>query len=484
MSDNVVTRIAPSPSGFLHVGTARTAIFNYLFARHNDGKLLFRMEDTDPERSKEEWKEAIINAMKWLKLDWDGEIIYQSQRIDIYKEYALKLQELGNAYYCYCTPDELEAKRKKALEAKEFVGYDRKCLHLSEERRQELDAKGVPKALRIKTPHEGLASFSDIVGGDLTRDYLEMDDWVIMRSDGRCTYNFCCVVDDHLMGITHVIRGNDHIINTFRQCTVYDRFGWDRPNFAHIPLILGKDRSKISKRHGAVSVMDYDTQGILPEAMFNFLSLLGWAPGDDREIMTRQELIDAFTLERVTGANPIFDPVKLEWMNAEYIRNMDDNEILDRVRWVMIDAGLTTRLSVEAHWHWMLQVVRLLKERVKTLRDFPTQARYFFTDEYEYDEKGERKHFSDSAVIALLIALRDEFSGLSDGFGEDEIEKALRSLAERLEMKPAKLIHPTRLALTGLTGGPGLFELMHVLGKEKCIARLDRAIEYLEEKFS
>lgn len=484
MSDKVVTRIAPSPSGFLHVGTARTAIFNYLFARHNDGKFLFRMEDTDPERSKEEWKEAIINAMKWLKLDWDGDIIYQSQRMDIYKEYALKLHELSQAYYCYCTPEQLDEKRKKALEAKEFVGYDRKCLRLSEQERKELDAKGTPKALRIKTPHEGLARFSDIASGDLRRDYREMDDWVIMRSDGRCTYNFCCVVDDHLMGITHVIRGNDHIINTFRQCTVYDRFEWDRPEFAHIPLILGKDRSKISKRHGAVSVMAYDAQGILPEAMFNFLSLLGWAPGDDREIMTRQELIDAFTLERVTGANPIFDPIKLEWMNAEYIRNMDENELLDRVRWVMIDAGLTTRLSVEAHWHWMLQVVRLLKERVKTLRDFPTQARYFFTDEYEYDEKGERKHFSDSSVIALLIALRDEFAELSDGFGEEEIETALRSLSEKLDVKPAKLIHPTRLALTGLTGGPGLFELMHVLGKEKCIARINRAIKYLEEKFS
>jgi len=342
--------MAPSPTGFLHVGTARTTIFNYLFARHHQGKFIIRVEDTDVERSSEEMTAAILEALKWLKIDWDGEVYYQSDRFAIYKEYAEKLHQEGKAYYCFCSPEELRARREQALAEKRSLGYDRRCLNLSEQQRAELDSRGILKALRIKTPQTGTARFIDIVGGELTRDFGELDDWVIMRADGRCTYNFSCVVDDHLMEISHVIRGNDHIANTFKQQTIYDAFGWEKPQFAHVPLILGKDRAKISKRHGAISVADYQEDGILPEALFNFLALLGWSAGDDREIMTRQELIESFSLERINASNPIFDPVKLEWMNFEYIQKLDDNELLERARWVLINAGLTTRLSVESHW--------------------------------------------------------------------------------------------------------------------------------------
>lgn len=481
MSDPVVVRMAPSPTGFLHVGTARTAIFNYLFARHSGGKFILRIEDTDQARSSEDMTGAILEALRWLQIEWDREIFRQSQRFDIYREYAEKLLEEGKAYYCYCTPDELKEKREAAQREKRTYTYDRRCLKLTDEQRAELERKGLSRTIRIKTPPEGTARFEDIVGGEIARDFAELDDWVIMRADGRCTYNFSCVVDDHLMGITHVIRGNDHITNTLKQCVVYYAFGWPRPKFAHIPLILGKDKSKISKRHGAVSVTEYRDRGILSEAMFNFLSLLGWSPGDDREIMSRDELIEAFTLERINPSNPVFDTVKLEWMNAEYIRRMDDNELLERVRWKLIDAGLTTKLSIESHWRHYLRIVQLMKERTKNLNDFPEQARYFFTDEFDYDDKGKQKHFFKEAGVAdRLRRFRDELSAIDNSFAAGDIEDRLRKLSGELEIKPAALIHPARLAITGMTGGPGLFELMEVIGRERCLSRIDRAIQFIE----
>ena len=480
MSDKVVVRMAPSPTGFLHVGTARTTIFNYLFARHHQGKFIIRVEDTDVERSSEEMTAAILEALKWLKIDWDGEVYYQSDRFAIYKEYAEKLHQEGKAYYCFCSPEELRARREQALAEKRSLGYDRRCLNLSEQQRAELDSRGILKALRIKTPQTGTARFIDIVGGELTRDFGELDDWVIMRADGRCTYNFSCVVDDHLMEISHVIRGNDHIANTFKQQTIYDAFGWEKPQFAHVPLILGKDRAKISKRHGAISVADYQEDGILPEALFNFLALLGWSAGDDREIMTRQELIESFSLERINASNPIFDPVKLEWMNFEYIQKLDDNELLERARWVLINAGLTTRLSVESHWQWHLKVIHLMRERMKTLNDLPRLGRFFYTDDFDYDEKGVKKHFADPDTAQRLKQWHDELAGVEDDFGASKIESALRKLADNLGINPSAIIHPTRLALTGMTGGPGLFELMELLGKENCLARIDRAIDYVK----
>jgi len=479
MFEKVVVRMAPSPTGFLHVGTARTTIFNYLFARHHGGKFIIRVEDTDVERSSEEMTTAILDALKWLKIDWDGEVVYQSRRFDIYREYAQQLHRLGKAYYCYCAPQELAARREQAKKEKGDFRYDRRCLHLTDAQRAELESQGIPKALRIITPQQGTTQFDDVVGGTLQRDFAELDDWVIMRSDGRCTYNFSCVIDDHLMEISHVIRGNDHIINTFKQILVYDAFGWEKPKFAHIPLILGKDRAKISKRHGAISVTDYQKEGILPEALFNYLALLGWNPGDDREVMTREELIGSFSLERVSSTNPIFDPVKLEWMNFEYIQKLDDNELLDRVRWALIDAGLATRLAVESRWQWYLDVVRLMRERMKTLNDFPRLARFFFTDEFDYDPKGIKKHFADAGAATRLEKLHDQLSLIGSDFRAGEIEGALRGLAEKLDIEPAHLIHPARLALTGMTGGPGLFELMELLGRDKCLARLGRAVNFI-----
>ncbi|MGB2804225.1 MAG: glutamate--tRNA ligase, partial [Candidatus Zixiibacteriota bacterium] len=321
-------RMAPSPSGFLHVGTARTTIYNWLFARHHKGKFILRIEDTDPSRSSREMIDAILEALTWLGLNWDEGPFYQSQRTELYQKYAQQLLESGKGYFCFCTPQELEEKRKQAIALKADWKYDRTCLKLSAAEKEEKIKNGAPKAIRLLLP-EGETSFSDLVYGEPRKENKELDDLIILRSDGTPTYNFACVVDDVDMRITHVIRGNDHIANTFKQVLIYNALGLTPPKFAHIPLILGKDKAKISKRHGAVSVMEYKEQGFLREAFVNYLALLGWSPKDDREILSTDQMIELFTLEGVNPSNPIFDQEKLEWMNGEYIRASDDQRLLD-----------------------------------------------------------------------------------------------------------------------------------------------------------
>jgi glutamyl-tRNA synthetase len=321
-----------------------------------------------------------------------------------------------------------------------------------------------------------------LVYGDLSRSNAELDDFVCARADGRPTYNFACVIDDHDMKISHVIRGNDHITNTFKQVLIYRALGVDPPLFAHLPLNLGKDRRKISKREGATSVIEYQQMGFLPEALVNFLALLGWSPGDEREIMTREELVEAFSLDRVNPSNPIFDMQKLEWMNGEYIRNMSTNELLERLTPVLMDSGLVTRLHIQTHWSWMLRIVGTLRERIRLLNDVVEQGAFYFTDRFDFEEKGVRKYFTRPGAAEDLALLMTEFERTPESeFTKEHSEKLLRQLSEQLGRQPAELIHPLRLALSGKTTGPGLFDIVEILGRDRCVERLRKAIHFIRE---
>lgn len=476
----VRVRMAPSPSGFLHVGTARTTIYNWLFARHHKGKFILRIEDTDPSRSSQEMVDAILESIKWLGLDWDEGPYYQSQRTELYEKYAQKLLNKGKAYFCFCTPQELEKKRKQAIASKVDWHYDRTCLKLSDAEKEEKIRKGEPKAIRLLVP-EGETTFSDLVYGELKKDNKEIDDLIILRSDGTATYNFACVADDVDMKISHVIRGNDHIANTFKQILIYQALDLAPPHFAHIPLILGKDRAKVSKRHGAVSVMEYQKQGFLPEAFVNFLALLGWSPKDDREVLSADQMIELFTLEGVNPSNPIFDPEKLEWMNGEYIRATSNEKLLDLVMPFLIEENLIREETAKQKREWLLKFVSLLKERCKTLKEFAKNGKYFFVFNYQYEPKAASKHFGSSEATSWLNAYVDRLSRL-DSFEKPQIEQALRGLADEIQIKPAALIHPVRLAVSGTSSGPPLFDLLELLGKDEVVKRIKKAVEFIHAK--
>ncbi|MGB2768213.1 MAG: glutamate--tRNA ligase [Candidatus Zixiibacteriota bacterium] len=474
-------RMAPSPSGFLHVGTARTTIYNWLFARHHKGKFILRIEDTDPSRSSREMIDAILEALTWLGLNWDEGPFYQSQRTELYQKYAQQLLESGKGYFCFCTPQELEEKRKQAIALKADWKYDRTCLKLSAAEKEEKIKNGAPKAIRLLLP-EGETSFSDLVYGEPRKENKELDDLIILRSDGTPTYNFACVVDDVDMRITHVIRGNDHIANTFKQVLIYNALGLTPPKFAHIPLILGKDKAKISKRHGAVSVMEYKEQGFLREAFVNYLALLGWSPKDDREILSTDQMIELFTLEGVNPSNPIFDQEKLEWMNGEYIRASDDQRLLDLALPFLIKENLVTDETARQKREWLLKYVSLFKERCKTLKEFAQIGKYFFEFDYQYEEKTAKKHFNSAEAAGRLSAYVDRLSALVS-FEKASIEQALRSLAEEMQIKPAPLIHPVRLATSGTSTGPPLFDMLELLGRDEVVKRIKKAIEFILAKF-
>jgi glutamyl-tRNA synthetase len=477
----VRVRIAPSPSGYLHIGTARAALYNWLFARKTGGKFLVRIEDTDTERSSAEMVKVIIDSLKWLGLESDEPLVYQSSRYDLYKQYVNKLLETGKAYRCWCSPETLKQKQEKAIIEKRTSRYDRTCYYLSEKEKQANIESGKPAAIRLFVG-EGQTAFNDLVLGELKRDHAELDDFVIARSDGRAVYNMAVVVDDHEMGITHVIRGNDHVANTFKQILIYKGLGFQLPQFAHLPLILAKDRSKMSKRHGAVAVTDYAKMGYLKEAVVNFIALLGWSPGDDREIMTLPEMIEAFSLERINPTNAIFDLEKLNWMNGEYIRHTPDHVLVDLLRPFFVESGLATQLFITSRWDYMTAFVRLMKERCHLLTDFTRLGYYFFIDDFTYDEKGVAKHFSKPQAAEKLRRLHDAFAALPQ-FDVPNMESALRRLAETMGVPAAELIHPTRLALSGLTGGPSLFEMMELIGKERCLARISKAIAFIEKNY-
>nr|MBN2277876.1 glutamate--tRNA ligase [candidate division Zixibacteria bacterium] len=470
-------RIAPSPTGYLHVGTARTAIFNWLFARNMGGRFLVRIEDTDAERSRPELIQPIFDALKWLGMDWDEEPIYQSQRMERYTPYIRRLLDSDKAYRCFCSPEELRKAREKAMAEKSSPQYNQKCRHLSQEEIDRNLEDGVPYAIRIAIP-EGETKYDDFISGTIVKQNSEIEDFVIARSDGSPVYNLAVVVDDHEMGITHVIRGNDHISNTFKQLHIYRGLGLEIPVFAHVPLILRPDKRKVSKRLGDKDVAEYAHEGILPEALFNFLCLLGWSPKDDREYLPREELIRIFKLEYVNKANPIFDEEKLLSLNAEYIRNTPSHRLADLVAPLLVASSQTTKYWLETRWQYLLAIVGMLKERCRRLTDFVDMSGYFFDGQFEYDASSAEKQFTMEGR-KYLVSLESKFGTIRD-FNKENLETALNAVAEEMNVKRGKLIHPVRLAVSGAPHGPGLFDILEAIGKDETIKRINRAITYID----
>ncbi len=470
-------RIAPSPTGKFHVGRARTALFNWLFARHHNGTFILRIEDTDIGRSNMIYLDDIMESLKWLGLNWDEGPYFQSQRLALYREHAERLLKENRAYYCYCTPEELEAKRKLALAQKRKPKYDRRCLNLSEQEKKHLRDLGRVPVIRFKMPQTGQTVIKDVIRGSVAFDNTELEDLVILRPNGMPTYNFSAVVDDVLMGITHVIRGDEHLNNTPKQVLLHQALNYQPPEFAHLPMILGPGRSKLSARHGAKSVLEYKEMGYLPEALINFLARLGWAHGD-QEIFSKEELIEKFSLEHVGKSGSIFDTDKLLWLNQHYIKTMDVHKLAELLREFLakqkiVSAQDTQGISQER----LIEAVKPLRERNRTLVELAESARYIFSDEFEYDPKGVEKFFTQES-LPLLKGLMAEFSELNE-FTVARIEEVTRGYLKREGRKLSEIAQTCRVALTGRTEGPGLFETMEILGKDKVIARLQRAMELI-----
>lgn len=477
----VRVRFAPSPTGDPHVGNIRTALFNYLYARHTGGKFIVRIEDTDQVRLKEGSDQAIFDSLRWLGMNWDEgpdcggphAPYRQSERLELYKRHALELVEKGMAYYCFCSAERLDQMRQVQEAAKKAPMYDRKCLNLTkEEIKAKLDA-GEPYVIRLKVPREGTTEFEDIIRGKVSFENSVVDDQVLLKSDGFPTYHLACVVDDHYMGITNVIRAEEWISSTPKHIILYEAFGWTPPRFAHCPMVLAPDRSKLSKRHGATGVKQFRDLGYLPEALVNFLAFLGWAPQDEREIFSLEELCEAFELERVNKAGAIFDMNKLDWYNGYYIRHITTEDLANRTLPFLEKAGI-----VPNDHHYLVKCVALVQERMKNLAEAPELLDFFFNEpEYESTLLIPKKSDAETSKKALAKC-KEVLAGL-DAWEHDAMEEALRKAAEELGIKSGQILWPLRAALTGKPASPGAFEVTLVLGKEEALARLDIALERL-----
>ncbi len=486
MPPTVRVRFAPSPTGYLHIGGARTALFNWLFARHNRGTFILRIEDTDRQRSTSEAFAAIVDGLKWLGIDWDegpdvgGEYgpYNQMARLEIYRAEANRLLQKGAAYKCFCTSAELERAREEARRQKKPLHYDGRCRDLDAAAVADRERKGLPFVLRFRVP-TGITAFDDMVRGRISFDNSEIADFIILRSDGTPTYNFSVSVDDVTMRITHVIRGEDHISNTPKQILLLRAMGADLPAYGHVSLIMGEDGSRLSKRHGATAVSAYEEMGFLPEAMMNYLALLGWSPKDDREIMDRAEIISAFEITDVVKTAAIFNPKKLLWLNGQYVRGLSDEELAERFTPFLIRAGLLGEEDRESRRQWLIKLAHATKERLHLLTDIVPQSEFLFRDVRQYDEKGVKKHWSGPNVASTLADLAELLHDCAP-FDLRKIESCCRDYVDRKGMKLGELIHPARLALTGKTVGPGFFETVELLGKEESLRRLHRAIRHIE----
>jgi glutamyl-tRNA synthetase len=475
-------RFAPSPTGYLHVGGARTALFNYLFARRQGGTFVLRIEDTDVERSSADMVTGILDGLRWLGLEWDEgpevggphEPYFQSGRLERYRQLADRLVAEGRSYYCYCTAERLQAARQEAEAAGGAWTYDRRCLSLAPEQIAGFEATGASRAIRFRVP-EGTTRFTDLVHGPIAFDNANIEDFVILRGDGFPTYHLSVVADDLDMAITHVIRGDDHISNTPKHVLLFEAFGVPTPQFGHVPLILGTDKKRLSKRHGATSVMEYARQGYLPQAMVNFLALLGWSPGTDQEVFSRDELIRAFTLEGISGGNAVFNPEKLDWMNAQHIARMPTKEIADRIRPLLDTAGLWDSSLAGTRAAWLDRVIALVAPRVRKLEDFVPQIGPFLRSPAEYEPAAVEKHLATPGLPDHVAALADAFLSLP-AFDETSTETVLRATADARGIKAGPLIHATRIAVTGKAVSPGLFEVLALVGRDEVVARL-RALE-------
>ncbi|MDD5428451.1 MAG: glutamate--tRNA ligase [Candidatus Omnitrophica bacterium] len=423
----VRVRFAPSPTGYLHIGSARTALFNWLYAKHNNGKFILRIEDTDKERSKEEFLEEILGSLKWLFMDWDEELTFQSKRFDIYKKYAEELVKQNLAY----------------MEG---------------------------PAIIFRVEKEKKIAFEDMIHGTIEVSTNEIKDQVLMKSDGTPTYNFACVIDDAMMKITHIIRGDDHISNTPKQVMLYEAMCLPLPKFAHIPLILSKGGGRMSKRHGATSIFEYKNMGFLPEALVNYLSLMGWAPGNDREILPIEELVKLFDVKDVNKTGATFDMDKLVWINSQYIKDMPIEKLLPKTVEYLKDKKVLDDKFDEARW---TEVVKAYKERTRTLEDLISVYKIFFGDTLEYDEKATEKYLKKPNSKDIISKCKTAVEGLAK-YDKHSIEEAYRKLAEEMKCKAAELIHPTRVAISGKTVGAGLFDMMEILGRNTVLQRLGK----------
>lgn len=460
----IKTRFAPSPTGSLHLGGARTAIFNWLFARHHNGEFVLRIEDTDRTRSTEESLNEIIESLEWLGISWDETPVKQSDRIDIYRNYAEKLLKTGKAYKCYMTAEELEEKRKEARDKGEYFQYKREWSRED----QNLDK---PFAIRLATPKEGNINIADLLRGNISFDTKEIEDFIILKADGFPTYNFAVAIDDALMEISHVIRGDDHLINTPRQKLIYDALDLKMPETAHVSMIFGEDKTKLSKRHGAVSVKAYRDMGYLPEAMVNYLARLGWSYGD-QEIFSREELIEKFTLKNVGKSPAIFNPEKLLWVNSHYIKNKPSEELADLLIPIYSEKGIDVESGSR-----LTMIVDQLKQRSKKLTDFVDQSVYFFTDDFEYQKKDFDKFLTPDNV-EVLQNVKEKLAALEQ-FDHDSIHKAFGEVMNDTGLKLGKIAQPVRVALTGGTSSPGIFDVIEILGRETSIERLEKAVELI-----
>jgi glutamyl-tRNA synthetase len=507
-------RFAPSPTGYLHVGGARTALFNWLYARRTGGVFVLRIEDTDVERSSADMVTGILDGMRWIGLDWDeGPEVggahgpyFQSQRLDRYRELAEQLVGEGHAYYCYCSSEARGASAPGKTDHDEgdtprgeSWTYDRRCSRLTTDEVAEREAAKMPRAIRFRVP-PGETTFHDLVHGDITFDNAHIEDFVALRSDGHPTYHLSVVADDVDMAITHVVRGDDHISNTPKQVLLYRAFGKALPAFAHVPLILGPDKRRLSKRHGATSVTEYARQGFLPEAMMNFLALLGWSPGNDQELFGRDELVAAFSLEGISSSDAVFNPEKLEWFSAQHIARMPAEELARRIEPLMREASLwparwssgasfdspsdvappqdksaTGEAKGDAGRAWLARLVELLRPRAKRLTDFVEKGRPFLVDEVEYDAEAVKKHLLSPESRDHLTAVR-ELCAASEPFTAAVIEPALRALAEARGVKAGVLIHPTRVAVVGRAESPGIFDVLELVGRDRAVARMDACL--------
>ena len=478
MTKPVRVRYAPSPTGYPHVGNIRTALFNWLFARHEGGKFIVRVEDTDVARTVEGAVDTILNSLRWLGMDWDEGPYYQSKRLELYHEAAERLVAQGDAYYCYCPSERLKEMRAEQQRRKQPPGYDRRCRNLTDEKRAQREAEGVALVVRFKTPLSGQTKFNDLIWGEVAFKHSTIDDFVLLKSDGYPTYHLANVVDDHLMEITHVLRAEEWLSSTPRHLLLYQALGFEPPQFAHLPMILGSDRAKLSKRHGAVSITEYREQGYLPETMVNFLALLGWSLDDKTELLSREELVRNFSLERVSRTAAVFNPDKLNWMNGVYIRSLTADRFYQAAEPYLMGDEAAAK-AVISNEGYVREILPLVQERARTLAEVVELTRFFFVDELEYDPALliAKKMDRESTVQALEIA--KQRLEPSEAFDEESLEAILRPLAEELGLKTGQLFGVLRVAVTGLTAAPPLFQTMSVLGKERCLKRVETALDRL-----
>jgi glutamyl-tRNA synthetase len=473
----VRVRFAPSPTGYPHLGNIRTALFNWLFARHNGGTFILRIEDTDVARTVQGATEAIMDGLRWLGLDWNEGPYFQSQRLDSYRRMADQLVREDKAYLCYCSPQRLEGMRQEQMKRKQPPGYDRQCRNLTSKEKAEMEVHCITPVVRFKSPTEGQTSFHDLLRGNIVFENSTLDDFILLKSDGYPTYHLANIVDDHLMEITHVLRADEWLSSTPRHVLLYQALGWQPPQLAHLPMILGPDKAKLSKRHGAAAITEYRDQGYLPEGLFNFLALLGWSLDDKTELLSKQEIVKHFSLERISTTAAVFNREKLDWMNGVYIRGLSMEEFCRRSL-PFLEKDLPTEVKRPLDADYLRRIMPLVQGRAKTLAEVPQLTEFFFVDNMEYDASLlSGKLGREEMLKALQISLA-KLEALSN-WNTASLESILRPLAEELELKTGVFFGLLRVAVTGRTASPPLFETMEVLGKERCMARLKLAVDKL-----